>query len=501
MPPAERDDAADARFWTWACAAALATLAIARLGLLFLTPLELYPDEAQYWAWAQRLDWGYFSKPPMIAWLIAASTGLGGDAEAWVRLPGWACQTLAGGFVFLAGRRLYGARVGFWAAVVYALAPGVLLSSVVAATDAPLLLGLSAATWAYAGLLQERRRRWAVGLGLALGFAALGKYAAIYFAIGLIAHAATSRWARAAWSPARLAPAGVAFAVCLAPNLIWNATHGFETVQHTAGNANWSAATLFNPVELAEFVGAQFGVLGPAPFAVLLGLAGVAIARRRATDQERMLWSLLTPPLLLVAGQALLSRANANWAAAFLPPAAILVAAWMSGLGAWPRRALAATLVSQTLLQAVFATAAIAPAAADALGLANGLKRARGWAATSAAVAARVEAAGPVTGVAVDDRFLFNALRYYGRDWLSAPGAPPLTAWVREDEPQSEAETSDPLTPALGRRALAVSLRPDYRAEFRGRFARASVGEPLSVPLDRRRRREIETFVGDGFGE
>ena len=36
-------------------------------------------DEAQYWTWAQHLDWGYFSKPPGIAALIAASTSMFGD--------------------------------------------------------------------------------------------------------------------------------------------------------------------------------------------------------------------------------------------------------------------------------------------------------------------------------------------------------------------------------------------------------------------------------------
>ncbi len=49
-----------------------------RLAALFLTPLELYPDEAQYWLWSRTLDWGYVSKPPMIAWLIAATTRIGG---------------------------------------------------------------------------------------------------------------------------------------------------------------------------------------------------------------------------------------------------------------------------------------------------------------------------------------------------------------------------------------------------------------------------------------
>ena len=50
-----------------------------------LTGLELYGDEAQYWTWAQTLDLGYFTKPPLIAWIIAATTSVCGDAEACVR--------------------------------------------------------------------------------------------------------------------------------------------------------------------------------------------------------------------------------------------------------------------------------------------------------------------------------------------------------------------------------------------------------------------------------
>jgi 4-amino-4-deoxy-L-arabinose transferase-like glycosyltransferase len=62
---------------------------------LFVTPFELYPDEAQYWLWSRDLAFGYFSKPPMIAWLIWATTGVGGDAEPWVRHGGAACCTPA----------------------------------------------------------------------------------------------------------------------------------------------------------------------------------------------------------------------------------------------------------------------------------------------------------------------------------------------------------------------------------------------------------------------
>src|SRR5436305_569281 len=79
------------------------------------------------------------------------------------------------------------------------------------------------------------------------GLAFLAKYAALYAVIGLALHVALDREARKAWSPASAGLALAAFAVAAAPNLAWNASHGFATVAHTAGNANWSAGRHFDP--------------------------------------------------------------------------------------------------------------------------------------------------------------------------------------------------------------------------------------------------------------
>ncbi len=39
---------------------------------VYLTSFSLYGDEAQYWLWSQNLDFGYFSKPPLLAWFLSA---------------------------------------------------------------------------------------------------------------------------------------------------------------------------------------------------------------------------------------------------------------------------------------------------------------------------------------------------------------------------------------------------------------------------------------------
>jgi 4-amino-4-deoxy-L-arabinose transferase-like glycosyltransferase len=143
----------------WRAAVVLtATLTLARLVMLFASPLDLYPDEAQYWLWSRSLDLGYFSKPPLIAWTIWATTAIGGDAEPWVRLASplfHAGATLA---VFALGHRLYGASIGLAGAALYALMPGVQLSAAIMATDAPLLCFLGLALVAYARLQSAEGR-------------------------------------------------------------------------------------------------------------------------------------------------------------------------------------------------------------------------------------------------------------------------------------------------------------------------------------------------------
>lgn len=478
-----------------------AGLTAVRLIALFSTRLELYPDEAQYWVWSRTLDWGYFSKPPVIAWVIWATTHLGGDSEPWVRLAAPLFHlgvTLA---AFGIGRRLYGAATGFAAAALYALTPAIQLSSLVIATDAPLLFFLALSLLAYVELLAAEaartRLRWAAALGGAVGLAFLSKYAAVYAIAGLALHAALATEARKAWSLPALGVALGAFVLILAPNLIWNATHGFETLKHTADNAAWGGRQLFNFAELGQFVGSQFGVFGPIPFAVLIGGSALMAWRRRLTAADLTLICFALPPLLIVSVQAFISRANANWSGAAYVAGAVLVAAWLIR---WRAKGwLLAAIVSQGVIAGLFLACVLSQPFAEKIGLANAFKRAKGWEASVQAIVERARLEPDLTAVAVDDRFLFNAAGYYGRDFFGAPGAPPLRMWVREANPNNQAETTAPLTTANGARVLAASLDLVYLDELAADFRQVSDREIYSVMLDKKRRRRIETFIGHDF--
>ncbi len=111
-----RSEDATRRAWTWTLVL-VGLITFVRVAGLFASPVELYPEEAQYWLWSRHLAFGYFSKPPMIAWAIAATTQFGGG-EAWVRLAAPLAHGIAALAVARAGGRLYDGWTGLWGALV-----------------------------------------------------------------------------------------------------------------------------------------------------------------------------------------------------------------------------------------------------------------------------------------------------------------------------------------------------------------------------------------------
>src|SRR5437773_5704195 len=93
------------KVWPYRLTAALLIVAAAVLRLAYLAfdcPLDLAPDEAHYWDWSRHLDWSYYSKGPLVAYLIRAgcavagswSQGLIANEMIAVRLPAILCGSL-----------------------------------------------------------------------------------------------------------------------------------------------------------------------------------------------------------------------------------------------------------------------------------------------------------------------------------------------------------------------------------------------------------------------
>ncbi len=486
---------------TLAFLAVLAALTALRIYMLRLDLIDLYFDEAQYWAWSRSFDFGYFTKPPLVAWVIAATTGLFGDAEWAVRLAAPLAHGLAAFILFSLGRAMYGAWAGFWAGVGWLLMPGVSLSANVISTDAVMLPLWSLALLAQWRLTLTRAWIWAVVLGAAVGLGALAKYAMLYFVLSAALAAYWCRPVREAMRGGRWIVALLVAAAIVAPNIWWNFQHGFVTAQHTVANARFDADHLFNPDELLEFLVSQAGVFGPLLFIALAVLLWRALTEAAALrEEDKFLLAFMAPTFFFVASIAFVSRANANWAAAAYPATIVWIAGNLSSAVHGRRFLAGATVLNAALFAAATALLLYAPEVANKT---RGIREARGWEETAQEIATRALAhpgEAPFTAVLVDDRTTFFELGYYWRQARRA-GAPlpPVRMWQMYDKARTSAEMTDPMRPEEGARVLVVHLTPVYLPLVADDFTVFRAVEHLVVPLGGGVNRELEISVGEGF--
>jgi 4-amino-4-deoxy-L-arabinose transferase-like glycosyltransferase len=395
--------------------AAFTLLGVTLLRLLWLArnPIDLYPDEAQYWLWSRRLAFGYYSKPPLIAWLIALTTGAFGDDEFAVRLASPLLHFLTGLVIHAIGKRLYGARVGCWSAVVYITLPAVWLSAAIISTDVPLLLCWALALYGFirareSGADTASARRWWILVGIAAGVGLLAKYAMAYWllsALLLVLVVAEERRHLAGLAGA----SGLALLIYL-PNFWWNAASGWASYKHTEANANLGGS-LFHPGAFLEFFLSQFGVFGPLLFGTLVVIVAVC-PRTLADSRARLLAAFALPTLAMMLIVSFLSRAHPNWSAPTYVSATVLVVAFLVERG---RVALLTASVAFHVAVAVAAIGAKDAAAALHLRLPakyDLLHRVRGWHRLGDSVGEMLLRRPGVTLLG-DSREVLDALIYY----------------------------------------------------------------------------------------
>ncbi len=443
----------------WLRPALVVVLAVTALRVLLLAfdRTDLFVDEAQYWFWGQELAFGYYSKPPLIGWVIALCTGLAGsDATFWIRLPGALFNAATALLLGAVAARVYGRRAAVWVAAGFVSLPMVALGSLLISTDTIMFPFLAAALLAWVVLLQRGGQGDALALaaGAALGLGFMAKYAAVYYLGCAVLVAFAVPGARPSRRAALLAL--LAFAVVISPNIIWNAVNEFPTLKHTADNVGWvrnpEARAGLHSGNLLGFVASQFAVFGPVPFALMLWLA-LRWRQLSGTDRAFLLFAL--PVVGLVSLQALLSRAYANWA----------VAAFVAG--SVPVFALAARRrwlgVSALVLNGVVCLALpLATLFPDAIHFAGrpALARYLGRAAVSEAILARAQSEG-LNRVVAESRDVLAELFYIGRDsGLTFYAAPPNGCDTDDDCVEDHYEMTHPMPDNLTGEVLFATSAP-----------------------------------------
>jgi 4-amino-4-deoxy-L-arabinose transferase-like glycosyltransferase len=416
IPPAGSAPSPSRSFWT--AVVIVFVLTIVRLVALRFSTVDLFFDESQYWAWSRELALGYFSKPPLLAWLIAAAEHLCGPSEACIRAPAPFMNLGISLFAYATARALYDARTGFWAAMLAAFGTGSVFSARIVSTDVPLVLFFALALFAYARLLQKPDWRWALVLGLAIGAGLLAKYAMVYFVAGLVLAAAFDKRAGALLARPELWLALALALIVVSPNILWNAGNGFLTFRHAGGNVTGEPIepSVMRPL---EFLAAQFAVFGPAVFGVaiaaVIALLGRGEGSSRLLPADRILLAFALPPLVVVTATASLVHAYANWAAAAFIPLAVLAAAILvrRNLSILLWGSLALGLAVQVAL--IGADAFAASIRVPFLAKPNPYYRTLGWNAYGRTVGKLARKLG-ISTIASDTRAEVASLLYYWRD-------------------------------------------------------------------------------------
>ena len=148
------------RFARAAMGAIVAVMLAQTVFLLWGCDWDLCGDEAEYWAWSRKLAWSYFSRGPVIAWLIRLGTELLGGLSLKltgslmfaVRFPCVVLGGLTAWAIFRLAVLTTGAsRTGLIAVLLLPAIPVLRSGGVIVTSDTPLVC-----CWAWAAV-------WATG--------------------------------------------------------------------------------------------------------------------------------------------------------------------------------------------------------------------------------------------------------------------------------------------------------------------------------------------------
>jgi undecaprenyl-diphosphatase len=294
-------------------------------------PIDLSGDEAHYWEWSRQPDIGYYSKGPLVAWIIRGSTAAFGN-EMWaVRLPALVFAAASSVLTYWLTARLFrNERLALGAVLLNHLVPLFVAGSLLMTIDPPYFICWGLATGFLAlATLEEKPWAW-IGVGVAIGIGSLAKYGMLLWPLGMLIFlwidGPSRKWLRTPW-PYIAVAIGLVF---LTPPLVWNVRHDWVTFRHVGRQTGvtTSGLSLTNPLEL---IAGQIGVLGP-PIAILMvaavwnwrsPIADWQLAANDGDDRpdttrraRNLLLTTSIPLLVICLFASLRTKVQPNWPAA-----------------------------------------------------------------------------------------------------------------------------------------------------------------------------------------
>ncbi len=420
--------------------------------LLYLIPFtaqfDLAGDESYYWEWGRRLDWGYFSKPPMIGWLMGLVGRISNNSEWGIRGAALLLGTCSLFLLHRVARKLFGPRAALLALLLCAFTPANALLNLVLTIDAPLVLCWTAALLVFWNAIEQPDKisRWVL-LSLILGLGHLSKQMMLVFPLLMILHCALNPSSRALLRRPSFWLCIAGSLLFLTPVIWWNALHDWVTLKHTSHHFETRSepSLLGHLGTLGEFLGLQALAFSPVTWILMIVAVFGGLWKWHVLDEkERYAVMFSAPGLAVFILLSMRQSVNVNWPAVFYISATVLAGAWLDRVAldklawkrpaGWARPAILSGLVV-TLLSCIL------PFAIGALGQAgtrfDAALRLRGWrdaGAQAGALLAKVPRPDQTFVIVYGDRSNASQLAFY------MPQQPRVFRYVHEGPPESQYE-------------------------------------------------------------
>ncbi|MCX8033922.1 MAG: glycosyltransferase family 39 protein [Thermodesulfovibrio sp.] len=299
----------------------LIIISLFRVYFIIHGPLDLSPDEAHYWEWSRRLDLSYYSKGPLIAYLIAISTWIFGDTSFGVRVFAVVFSFLSSFFIYKIGKKLFNEKIGFIAGILFQFIPLFSTYGVIFTIDSPFILFWIVSMYLFLNVFEGRKINWLL-LGFFIGLGLLTKYTMAFFYVCMFiylirkgrAYSALSQDDREIFKNPWFYTCLIISLMVFSPVIIWNFQHDWVTLKHTAGQAHIYDGLKISLKYFIEFIGGQLLVVTPLIFVIGFYFLLQPKALNLQPDKRWFLIAFSLPLFVFFLLKSLQGKVQANWA-------------------------------------------------------------------------------------------------------------------------------------------------------------------------------------------
>ncbi|SNZ07918.1 Dolichyl-phosphate-mannose-protein mannosyltransferase [Persephonella hydrogeniphila] len=236
-------------------------LAVLKIVYTLLNITDLSTEEAQYWVWSKNLDIGYYSKPPLIAYMNFISTSIFGDTELGVRINAIFIGFAIGILVFVFVREIFkDEKLAFFSSVLITAVPAFQVGSYIFLTDSPLAFFWILTIYLFYRAVNEKKPVLWVLTGVSAGLGFLSKFLIVLFLPPalLFLYLFKREIFRERWFYFSVLIASL-FTV---PVIIWNFQHDFVTFKHVfnLGEAKKEISLSKSAEYIGNYIASQIGL-------------------------------------------------------------------------------------------------------------------------------------------------------------------------------------------------------------------------------------------------